>query len=269
MEQRICRAALALALVFCMLLVSTGAATAESRRPSAGELILGTSDMCFPMDSPVAGTVFQGVLEGDEIAFQRAVSIVHRNREQYVAVLFYASWCPFSKLCLPNFNNMPSLFPTIPHFAFEESVIKPSVLSRYGVHGFPTLFLLNSSMRVRYQGPRSINYLTAFYSDVTGVKPAPVDPTILNKSISFANLAEDIGGTKQENCPFSWARSPENLLQQDTYLALASSFVLLRLLYFFLPKLSAHAKRAWGWHIQLPSLISLCDYSQAFLQQAL
>lgn len=63
MEQRICRAALDLALVFCMLLVSTGAATEESRRPSAGELILGSSDLCFPMDSPVAGTVFQGVLE--------------------------------------------------------------------------------------------------------------------------------------------------------------------------------------------------------------
>lgn len=268
MEKRICRAALALALLFCSLVVSSGAVTEASLRPSAGELIIGSLDTCFPMDYPVAGTLSQDVLEGDEIVLQRALSIVHGNRDQFVAVLFYASWCPFSRICIPNFSKMASLFPTIPHFAFEESVVRPSILSRYGVHGFPTLFLLNSSMRVRYQGPRSINYLTSFYSDVTGVKPVPVDPTTLNKSISFANPAEDIGGAMQENCPFSWARSPENLLQQDTYLALASSFVLLRLLYYFLPKLSAHAKRAWGWHIELPSLMGLCDYSQAFFQQA-
>lgn len=103
---------------------------------------------------------------------------------------------------------------------------------------------------------------------ILGVKPVPMNPTALNKSVSFENLAEDIGGAKQENCPFSWARSPKNLLQQDKYLALASSFVLMRLLCFFLPKLSAHAKRAWGWHIQLPSLMGLCNYSQAFFQQS-
>lgn len=43
-----------------------------------------------------------------------------------------------------------------------------SILSRYGVHGFPTLFLLNSTMRVRYHGARTINSLVAFYNDVTG-----------------------------------------------------------------------------------------------------
>lgn len=43
-----------------------------------------------------------------------------------------------------------------------------SILSKYGVHGFPTLFLLNSTMRVRYHGSRTFGSLVAFYSDVTG-----------------------------------------------------------------------------------------------------
>lgn len=43
-----------------------------------------------------------------------------------------------------------------------------SILSKYGVHGFPTIFLMNSTMRVWYHGTRSLNSLVAFYNDVTG-----------------------------------------------------------------------------------------------------
>jgi len=63
--------------------------------------------------------------KGDEAALQRALNLVYKNREEYVAVLFHASWCPFSKICRPDFNIMSSKFPTIRHFAFEESVIRP------------------------------------------------------------------------------------------------------------------------------------------------
>ena len=44
-----------------------------------------------------------------------------------------------------------------------------SILSKYGVHGFPTLFLLNSTMRVRYHGSRTLGSFIAFYGDVTGM----------------------------------------------------------------------------------------------------
>lgn len=43
-----------------------------------------------------------------------------------------------------------------------------SILSKYGVYGFPTLILLNSTMRVRYQGSRTMDSLITFYGDVTG-----------------------------------------------------------------------------------------------------
>jgi hypothetical protein len=144
----------------------------------------------------------------------RAANLVHGNQEEYISILFYASWCPFSKICMPNFRKLSTVFPSIRHFAFEESVIRPrfkyyhviccfisvfptyssnsfiefivfpnyssnsfiefivigiccSILARYGVHGFPTLFLLNSTMRVRYRGPRTRSSLIAFYNNVT------------------------------------------------------------------------------------------------------
>lgn len=119
--------------------------------------------------------------------------MVHKNSHDYVAVLFYASWCPFSRIFRPSFSILSSLYPSIPHFAIEESTIRPryvfsfawfflcifsllkitstnycSILSKYGVHGFPTLFILNSTMRVRYHGSRTLGSLLGFYSDVTG-----------------------------------------------------------------------------------------------------
>lgn len=123
-----------------------------------------------------------------------ALNLVHKSRKGHVALLFHASWCTFSKLLRPSFDDMSSMFPAIHHFAFDESVIRPryvvavnywlfciiyvfnqnftiencSVLSKYGVHGFPTLFLLNSSIWVRYHGPRTMKSLATFYTDVTG-----------------------------------------------------------------------------------------------------
>lgn len=238
-------------------------------RVSAADVILPPpGDSCLAVESPTNWFEAVGVVEGDEAALQRALNLVYKNREEYVAVLFHASWCPFSKICRPNFNIMASMFPTIRHFAFEESVIRPSILSRYGVHGFPTLFLLNSTMRVRYHGSRTISSLVSFYSDVTGVKPAPGDSSSVEKSSDSLHIPELKEITEQENCPFSWARSPEKLLRQDTYLALASVFVLLRLLYVLVPKLNACIKRAWRRYMQYASLVSLWDHFQAYLQEA-
>lgn len=44
-----------------------------------------------------------------------------------------------------------------------------SILLKYGVHGFPTIFIMNSTLRVRYIGSRSMDSLVAFYSEVTGM----------------------------------------------------------------------------------------------------
>lgn len=134
------------------------------------------------------------LVKGDEVTLQKALHVVHKNTNDYVALLFYASWCPFSGTFRPSFSALSSLFPSIPHFAIEESAVRPrsghqqfllytyydianfwlissyifSILSKYGVLGLPTLFLLNSTMRVRYHGSRTLDSLISFYSNVTG-----------------------------------------------------------------------------------------------------
>lgn len=211
---------------------------------------------------------FPGVTEGDEVSLQKALNFVQKNSHEYVALLFYASWCPFSKNFRPSFSILSSLYPSIPHFEIEESSIRPSILSKYGVHGFPTLFLLNSTMRVRYHGSRTLGSLVAFYSDVTGIKTASLDKGSLDK-IGRASHLEKHDAPEQESCPFSWARSPENLFREETYLALATTFVLLRLFYWSFPTVLALAQFTWRRHMQNMRLESLLEHPRAYLNRAI
>ncbi|XXG86402.1 hypothetical protein AAC387_Pa11g1305 [Persea americana] len=227
-------------------------------------------DLClvsdFTSSSSAAGDDRVGVMEVDEVSLQRALNEVHMNGHEYVSLLFYATWCPFSKTLRSNFTILSSYFPTIRHFAVEESSVGPRMLSRYAVHGFPTLFLLNSTMRVRYHGSRALDSLFSFYDDVSGVKPASLDGMMFERIWDQLNLTK-IVDTEQE-CPFSWARSPEKLLQQETYLALAITFVLLRLLHFLLPTLRVCFEQAWRWWMRNMNL-SLWEHPLSCLQQAI
>lgn len=233
--------------------------------PTAVESILGPSYTCSPPDRRLGDPV--GLIEGDEATLARAINLLHMNKDDYIAILFYASWCPFSQECKPNFEALAHLFPTIRHFAFEESAIRPSIISRYGIHGFPTLFLLNSTMRVRYHGPRTVKPLAAFYSDVSGIN-ASVKSTAEEAMVHSLEDIEPKKDVEQENCPFWWARSPENILQQDTYLALATSFVILRLLYLLFPKIVSLAKQAWRRHTLFGNLMGVHEYFFTYLDQA-
>lgn len=64
-------------------------------------------------------------MKGDEASLQMALNMVHSNRYEYVSVLFYASWCPFSKSFRPSFSILSSLYASIPHFAIQESAVRP------------------------------------------------------------------------------------------------------------------------------------------------
>ncbi|XP_042494188.1 5'-adenylylsulfate reductase-like 4 [Macadamia integrifolia] len=252
------------------LKVPSSSSSAVCPLASVVESILQFPDLCWDpnwLSNGAFGGNFVSVMEGDEISLQKALNLVHRNSHDYVSVLFYASWCPFSRTCRPAFNVLSSLYPSIRHFAVEESAIRPSILSRYGVHGFPTLFLLNSTMRVRYHGSRTLSSFVAFYTDVTGTKPVSVHKMSTGKRGNPSNLAE-VEYSEQESCPFSWARSPENMLRQESYLALATTFVLLRFLYFLYPTLLACAQYIWRRHIHNTNLICLWKPPLAYLNQA-
>ncbi|KAK9748984.1 hypothetical protein RND81_02G094800 [Saponaria officinalis] len=205
------------------------------------------------------------VIEGDEGSLQKALHLVYSLKQDYVAVLFYAYWCPFSRNFRPSFSILSTLYPSIPHFAIAESAVKPSILSKYGVHGFPTLFLLNSTMRVRYRGSRTLSSLVSFYNDVTGIEGDPRDQIPFDKIESASNQERnDI--QEPEDCPFSWARSPENMLRQETYLALATTFVLLRLIYFVFPCLLEFA-RTWRRNLQHVRVMTLWEHPLRYLKQ--
>ncbi|KAE8725021.1 5'-adenylylsulfate reductase-like 4 [Hibiscus syriacus] len=209
---------------------------------------------------------FVGVTEGDEISLQKALDMVQRNSREFVAVLFYASWCPFSRSFRPSFTVLSSSYPSVPHFAIKESAVRPSILSKYGVHGFPTLFLLNSRIRIRYHGNRSVESVGAFYYDVTGFKNKSLDRTSLER-IQHVSKHEKHNSTEQEAFSFSWARSPQNLLQQETYLALASTFVLLRLLYLLYPTLLVSAHLTWRRLNRKVKVGTILEHPVAYLKR--
>ncbi|OMO94345.1 Thioredoxin-like protein [Corchorus olitorius] len=238
-------------------------------KSSVVDAIFDFRDSYCPANSEFTESIdFVGVTEGDEVSLLKALNMVHKNSHEYVAVLFYASWCPFSRSFRPSFSFLASSYPSIPHLAVEESTVRPSILSKYGVHGFPTLFLLNSTMRVRYHGNRSFESLGAFYSEVTGIKDKSLDKTSLD-TIGCLSNHEKHNNTEQESCPFSWARSPENLLRQETYLALATAFVMFRLLYLLYPTLLVIFQFTWRRLIRNVKLGSMFEHPLAYLRRAI
>ncbi|XP_077224039.1 APR-like 4 [Tasmannia lanceolata] len=272
MSNRFCQWAfvLSLALIQILPLESVRVRVPSSSvcpASTAAESILRFRDSCSISELQSHRGDLVGVTEGDDVSLQQALNFVHKNSHDHASILFYASWCPFSKDCRPNFTFLSFLFPKIRHFAIEESSIRPSILSRYGVHGFPTLFLMNSTTRVRYHGSRTLDSLVLFYNQVTGMKPEALNLTTFEKIMEQLNTKKPEDTNQEEFCPFSWARSPEKLLRQETYLALATTFVLLRFVHFLLPTLLTLAKRAWRRHMRSASLLRLWEHPQVYLEQ--
>lgn len=100
-----------------------------------------------------------------------------------------------------------------------------------------------------------------------GIKTPSMDKTSLERIENSGN--HEGNDSEAESCPFTWARSPENLLRQETYLALATIFVLLRLLYFILPVLQICAQFAWRRHVLNIRLKSLWEHPLAYLNRAI
>lgn len=114
----------------------------------------------------------------------------------FVSVLYYARWCPFSREFHPIFAELAEMNPCIKHIAVEEQNIRlrflfgrlihfflfhidlyfslffyffpTSSLSRMGIHSFPAILLYNQTSRVRFRGKRDIENLQEFYENMTG-----------------------------------------------------------------------------------------------------
>jgi hypothetical protein len=110
-----------------------------------------------------------------------------------------------------------------------------SVLSQYGVHSFPVVFVHNRTSRVRYHGSRTLEDFVYFYQNYTGLRSVSGGQVVKHADCGFAKLVFNVGKGVKEVCPYPWAISPQNWLQEDAYLTLAFLFLILRLLYILLP----------------------------------
>lgn len=97
--------------------------------------------------------------------------LMSKQHSGYTAVLFYASWCPFSQSIWPTYEALSSMIPQIDHLAVEQSLVMPSVFSVYGIRSLPSILLLNQTSRLQYSGPKTLDSLVEFYKTNTGLRP--------------------------------------------------------------------------------------------------
>lgn len=67
--------------------------------------------------------LFSYLLQVDGNFLERALA--SKQRTGYTAVLFYASWCPFSCSMYPTFGMLSFKFPQVEHLAIEQSSALP------------------------------------------------------------------------------------------------------------------------------------------------
>lgn len=154
----------------------------------------------------------------------------------YTAVLFYASWCPFSHNARSTFGVLSSMFPQIEHLAVEESSVEPSMLSRYGIHSFPAILIVKQTSKMRFHGAKDLHSLVRFYRKATGLEP-----------IQYVAMEQPISlGSSGEFVMQSWlGSSPNEILKREPYLIV--SLLCLCLLGFIktFPKVLLHFKALW------------------------
>ncbi|XP_042416562.1 5'-adenylylsulfate reductase-like 5 [Zingiber officinale] len=173
----------------------------------------------------------------------------------YFSVLFYASWCPFSLGSQPTFDALSSMFPQIKHFLVEESSVMPSLLSRYGIHSFPAIILINGTARLHYHGSKDLTSLVYFYKKSTGFD-------------SVIHLEIDQAGSGNVRTQTLQVETTKELITKEPYFAFSVLFIFLRMIICFVPAIYSHVKVFWvshAWHLTLRFLCELSHLSEQVL----
>lgn len=218
------------------------------RKFNLEDFILIREDQCLFIGNQyndVGDNFMSRVAEVNGSTLDRALILFQRRNDSYAVVLVYAKWCPFSKTLRATFDTVSSQFPGIYHFAVEDSVLRPSSLSQFGLHSFPALFIHNKTHRVRYYGARTVESITQFYRNITGLEPVDASHIHTDKVALIEQLSTVRVPNRKESCPYPWAKSPDMWLRDDIYLALAVAFLSLRLVFYLLPKLLIGIKSIW------------------------
>ncbi|GMH00106.1 hypothetical protein Nepgr_001945 [Nepenthes gracilis] len=153
----------------------------------------------------------------------------------YTAVLFYASWCPFSNGIRYKFDVLSSMFPQIGHIAVEQSSAMPSVFSRYGIHSLPALLMVNQTAKMRYYGPQDLRSVAHFYKRTTGIDP--IEDVIHQSSSRLMSAQKALQPSYQS----SW----DEMIVKEPYLVFAVLFLMLRSFLYFCPGMMYHLSTVW------------------------
>ncbi|CAH8285320.1 unnamed protein product [Eruca vesicaria subsp. sativa] len=195
-------------------------------------------------------------IEVDGDSLDRLMALNH-DGDALMSVLFYASWCPFSRAMRLKFDMLSSMFPQIQHLAVEHSQALPSVFSRYGIHSLPSILMANQTSKSRYHGPKNLTSLIEFYEESTGLKPVqyvsePEPSTSLD--LTDGNL-------------ITWLRkgtSVSEIFKQDPFLVLSLLFVCLQMAILVFPMAEPRLKALWASYVSNLNLERFGEVSQVF-----
>ncbi|VVB15026.1 unnamed protein product [Arabis nemorensis] len=192
-------------------------------------------------------------IEVDGDLLDRLMNANHGNA--YTSILFYASWCPFSRAVRPKFEILSSLFPQIKHLILEQSQALPSVFSRYGIRSLPSILMVNETLKMRFHGQKDLASLIQFYQETTGLKPIQYvdedEPTSLDTDGNLITWLHN-------------GSSIREIAEREPYLVLALMFLSLKLAILIFPVMGSRLKTLWASYVPHLSLGILGETSQLF-----
>ncbi|CAL9219483.1 unnamed protein product [Arabidopsis halleri] len=195
-------------------------------------------------------------IEVDGDSLDRVMDSNHGNA--YMSVLFYASWCPFSRAVRPKFDMLSSMFPQIQHLAVEHSQALPSIFSRYGIHSLPSILMVNQTLKARYHGRKDLTSLIEFYEEATGLQP-----------VQYVDVAEGepTGLDAGDGNLITWLRngtSIREIFKQDPFLVLSLLFICLQMAILVFPIAESRMKALWASYVPNLNLERFGEISQLF-----
>ncbi|ESQ41809.1 hypothetical protein EUTSA_v10014257mg [Eutrema salsugineum] len=188
-------------------------------------------------------------VEVDGDLLDRLINTNHGNA--YTSILFYASWCPFSRAVRPKFDVLSAMFPHIGHLIVEQSQALPS----YGIHSLPSILMVNQTLKMRYHGQKDLASLILFYEETTGLKP-----------VQYVDEGEPTSLEADGNL-IAWLHngsSIREIAEREPYLVLALMFLFLKLAILVFPIMASRLKTLWTSYIPHLSLGILGETSQLF-----
>ncbi|CAN7113015.1 unnamed protein product [Brassica rapa subsp. narinosa] len=193
-------------------------------------------------------------IDGDSL--DRLMAL-HHDGNAYVSVLFYASWCPFSRALRSKFDTLSSMFPQIHHLALDHSQALPSVFSRYGIHSLPSILMVNQTSKARYHGRKDLTSLIEFYEESTGLKPV--------QYVSEPEPTTSVDAT--DGNMITWLRkgtSISEVFKGDPFLVLSLLFVCLQAAILVFPMAEQRLKALWASYVPNLNLERFGEVSQVF-----